>query len=616
MTDLQLGEGLALPLNVVTRRTAILGQTDTGKTSTAVVLVEEARAAGAQVVVIDPTGAWFGITSSEDGESAGVDMVVMGGQHGDVPLDEHAGRVVARLVADEGYSAVLDLDRPMASWAARQRFVADFLSELYERAHSQILVVIDESHRFAPQGIRDESGHAARCLGAVVDAVALARRRGIGVVLITQRLAKLHKDVLELCEIVIAHRLRGNNDRKALQGWIEEAGEDIKQVMAEVARLEKGVARVSAPTLGIEGIFRIRRKRTFDSSRSIDVGEAAVEPKARADVDLAALEVLMADAIERQKDEDPAALRRRIRDLETRLEGASEGGAFDSARVGDLTRALDATIAERGAAIERVEQLEKQIRLIEPVLVAADRVRTAYDAMTEGRDVGRLADFTPTDAAVHSGPDGTEGVQSTAAPIGPDADDGQRDSRPNGGGRAPLSSPVGGGNAVDPRGAHAQRGSSTSSNGSLPRAAAELAETLAAFPDGLPRDRLALLSGRKPRGGSWNTAMKALAEQGIVEDVGDRLVPTEKAHALFPDATPLAGEALINVWRGKLPVAAREIFDVLLASGPWSIEKIGAATGRAPRGGSWNTAIKQLKTSGLVVEESRGVLRANPDLVA
>jgi hypothetical protein len=351
---LQLASDLELPLDVVTRRTAIVGQTGTGKTSTAVVLAEEAAAAGARFVVIDPTGAWYGLKSNAAGDGPGVDCVVMGGHHGDVPLDEHSGQVVGELVANEGYNLVLDLDRVgdrMASWGARQRFVADFLSALYENAHSQVLVIFDEAHRFAPQVIRDESGHAARCLGAVIDVVALGRRKGLAAVVVTQRLARLHKDVLELCEIMVAHRLRGTNDLKALRGWIEEAGQDVKVILGEVSGLERGRARVSAPTLGIDGVYMIRPKRTFDSSASIEVGEAAVEPKVRSQVDLGALERLMADTLERQREEDPKVLRATIKRLTEEVEEAR------SIEDGGSSVATDVVVAHR----DRIAELEGRV---------------------------------------------------------------------------------------------------------------------------------------------------------------------------------------------------------------------------------------------------------------
>src|ERR1051325_4070558 len=71
--ELALGDALRLPRAIIGARTSILGQPGTGKTSTAVVLVEEAAAIGARFVVIDPTGAWYGLASSADGDGPGVD---------------------------------------------------------------------------------------------------------------------------------------------------------------------------------------------------------------------------------------------------------------------------------------------------------------------------------------------------------------------------------------------------------------------------------------------------------------------------------------------------------------------------------------------------------------
>jgi phage gp16-like protein len=44
-------------------------------------------------------------------------------------------------------------------------------------------------------------------------------------------------------------------------------------------------------------------------------------------------------------------------------------------------------------AVARAEKAEAELAKVEAVLVAADRVREAYDAMLDGRALGRLPDF-------------------------------------------------------------------------------------------------------------------------------------------------------------------------------------------------------------------------------
>ena len=109
MSDLRISSALALPLNAVTQRLAILAETGAGKTYAALVLVEELLRTGMQVVVIDPVGVCWGLRASADGKKQGLPIVVMGGDHGDLPLEPTAGRTVAELLVDLRLSVVLDL---------------------------------------------------------------------------------------------------------------------------------------------------------------------------------------------------------------------------------------------------------------------------------------------------------------------------------------------------------------------------------------------------------------------------------------------------------------------------------------------------------------------------
>lgn len=68
-------------------------------------MVEELLKAGLRTVVVDPVG----LRASADGKRPGLPIVILGGDHGDVPLKLAAGQVIADLVVDEAVSAVLDL---------------------------------------------------------------------------------------------------------------------------------------------------------------------------------------------------------------------------------------------------------------------------------------------------------------------------------------------------------------------------------------------------------------------------------------------------------------------------------------------------------------------------
>lgn len=58
---LRLSENLSLPIEAVTEKLAFLGRTGSGKTYAAMKLAELMLEAGAQIVSLDPVGAWHGL---------------------------------------------------------------------------------------------------------------------------------------------------------------------------------------------------------------------------------------------------------------------------------------------------------------------------------------------------------------------------------------------------------------------------------------------------------------------------------------------------------------------------------------------------------------------------
>ena len=154
-----------LPLDIATQATALHGVRGKGKTNTVGVMVEGMLKVGVQVVVVDPTDAWWGLKSSADGQGDGFPIVVLGGHHGDLPLLSTSGRVVADFAVDEGASMILSL-RHLRK-AEQRRFMLDFAEQLSHRKgeaeHRTLLfLVIDECSTFVPQKVM---GDTARLVG-------------------------------------------------------------------------------------------------------------------------------------------------------------------------------------------------------------------------------------------------------------------------------------------------------------------------------------------------------------------------------------------------------------------------------------------------------------------
>jgi uncharacterized protein len=209
--DLKLAPKLSLPVDVAGEAIAILAKRGAGKTNTATVLVEELVRAGVQTVVVDPVGAWWGIRSSADGKQKGLEVPILGGQHGDVPLEPTAGALIADVAVDTGESLLLDLS-DFPSKAAIGRFVTDFSERLFRRkarTPSLLHLVLEEADIVAPQRVK---GETARMAGAIEQLVRRGRSRGLGVTLITQRSAVLNKDVLTQADVLIVMRTTGPQD--------------------------------------------------------------------------------------------------------------------------------------------------------------------------------------------------------------------------------------------------------------------------------------------------------------------------------------------------------------------------------------------------------------------
>lgn len=322
MSKLRISSDLTFPLELVTESVAILAARRAGKSHTAKKLTEQLHKAGQQFVVVDPKGDWWGLRSSADGKDKGLPVVILGGEHGDIPLEVGAGELVAKLVVEQRVSLVLDLSEFRKNAIAQ--FMTAFLETLYrmkarDQYRTPLMLVIDEADAIAPQ--KPYKGEE-RMLGAAEDIVRRGGQRGIGIIMVSQRAAVLNKNVLTQCGVLILLRTTGSQDIDAVDEWIKKHGQpaEREQVMATIATMPRGTAWVWAPGWPTpEGIFRqvgVGAIETFDSGATPKPGQKQVRPTEVADVDLEAFRREMATTIEKAKSEDPRELRRRIQELE------------------------------------------------------------------------------------------------------------------------------------------------------------------------------------------------------------------------------------------------------------------------------------------------------------
>lgn len=321
---LRIAPRFTLPLEYQTHTAAILAQRRKGKTYLASVIAEEMAKQRLPFVVLDPTGAWWGLRSSADGKRAGYPVVIIGGEHGDLPLVADSGKVIADLIVDRPGFYVIDLSLT-ESQAEQDRFVTAFNKRLYRRkaklnARDPLHIFIDEADEFAPQRVDKGQGHL---LASTETLVRRGGLRGIGVTLISQRPAVLHKNVLTQVDVMFILRMTGKHDITAIESWVRDnaTAEQLKEFKARITKLPLGTAWAWSPGwLECFEEIAVRERRTFNSSATPEVGVKPVSPAKLAPVDVAAISAEIEATIERAKENDPTRLRQEVVRLRRELD--------------------------------------------------------------------------------------------------------------------------------------------------------------------------------------------------------------------------------------------------------------------------------------------------------
>src|SRR5262245_28240225 len=99
MKKITISPDLALPIDVLTMRTALYGAPGSGKTTFGRLLAEKIHAERHRFCAIDLKNDWWGLKSSADGSQAGIPLVIFGGPKKDVVLYPDAGVATADVVA-------------------------------------------------------------------------------------------------------------------------------------------------------------------------------------------------------------------------------------------------------------------------------------------------------------------------------------------------------------------------------------------------------------------------------------------------------------------------------------------------------------------------------------
>jgi uncharacterized protein len=569
VSKLQIAEGLSLPLEISTERSAFIGRTGQGKSYAAQKLAELLHAAHVQFVVLDPVGIWWGLRLAANGKDPGLENVpVLGGLHGDLPLEATAGKVIADLAVDEGRSMVLDVSG-FEYDTDRNKFARDFGERLFFRKKSSpsaMLIFLEEGQEFVPQEPGPKENEMLR---AYTRLAKIGRNFGVGISLITQRPQEVSKKVLNLTELLFAFQLNGKHERTAVEKWIEDKAID-EDIGAELPKLKPWHPHAWSPSwLGISKVVRILPRWTFDASSTPKAGAVAGTLRPLGPIDKAKLERQMAATVAKAKAEDPKELRRQVAERDKTIRELQQVNArHASAAPATKEKRVEVPVLQDG-------QLAKVERLLAGVAVLPDRITAALHPLVSiSGDIAKAL--------------GKLNGNGHRTPIAP-----REHNRPAlARGAVPVSTSTGRGGEENRLGAGERR----------------VLTAIAQHQDGVTREQLTVLTGYKRS--SRDTYLQRLSAAGLALVGGTLIFVTpDGLAALGPDFEVLpTGDDLLEYWLGRLPEGERKILAILTQdAGGDTVDRETISEQTGYKRSSRDTYLQRLSARRLIVTQRDGV---------
>lgn len=525
-------------------------------------LIAERAAGKVQTIILDPEGEFSTLREK-------VDMLLVG-DGGEVAADVRSAKLLARKLIELRISAVVDLyDLKLSD---RRRYVRLFLESLMAvpRKHwHQVIVMIDESHVFAPE----RSAGDAESTQAVISLMSQGRKRGFCGILATQRISKLHKDAAAECNNVCIGRTNLDVDLKRAADVLGMSKADA----AKLRTLPPGSWHGFGPAFDFGGVETF--KAASVATKHPEAGKrhefTAPAPSKAISKVLPELEDLPAEA-EKEID-DLAAAKAKIAELERHAKVGIQ--PVDPEQIGH---------AERRGYEKALAELSKDMESFSATC------HSGYRAFRESLE--SIAKIVETALTIE-------------LPLKPNI----VSSVPFAGPRADV--------VVKAQSVTAQPKAShrvgTTIQGRLPKAERNILAAVGPFPQGRSKVQIALLCGYSHKGGGFNNALGALRSKGLIEGY-DPIFATDEAHRMFgPFPQMPKGRALLDRWlsHSALGRAERNILETLFQTAPRKLTKEAVAelAGYEAAGGGFNNALGRLRTLELITRGKE--FTVNPDLI-
>jgi hypothetical protein len=202
---------------------AILGIRGSGKSNTAGVIFEELLQNNYPLSIVDIEGEYFGLKEKYEV------LVVGTGEGVEIEIDANCAGEIAQVSMEQNVPVVLDLSGFLSE--ERTELLKAYLSSLWNLAgtlRKPYMIGIEEAHEFIPQGVKNE-------LKEMIARIALrGRKRGLGGIVVSQRSAKVDKDVLSQAGMLFLHRVVHEVDMRVYSELLPWRKSEVKEIITSL----------------------------------------------------------------------------------------------------------------------------------------------------------------------------------------------------------------------------------------------------------------------------------------------------------------------------------------------------------------------------------------------
>lgn len=221
---LNISPEIKLQLNkVIGKCISVLGISGSGKTNTSAVILEEMLKHKYPMTIVDIDGEYWGLK-----EQFGL-LVVGKSKNVDIEVNVEHARQIAEISISKNIPVILDMSGFL--YEDTYEFLLNYMEEIWDLAgkfRNPYEIVLEEAHEFIPQSTRND-------LKEIFTRIALrGRKRGLGIIILSQRSAKVEKDVLTQAEILFLHKVVHPSDMKVYKEILPIPGKEVSILISKL----------------------------------------------------------------------------------------------------------------------------------------------------------------------------------------------------------------------------------------------------------------------------------------------------------------------------------------------------------------------------------------------